>query len=176
MELMVNVGRPTALRRLAAARCLLLPLRWREPFGMVMIEAMALGVPVVALRRGSVPEVVADGITGFVCDTPEELPDALKRVGDLDPQACRDRVRDHFSAEVMARRYEQVYRAAIAARPGSGARVGPAAARAATLAGRPVVVPRSCAGHPGTTATIENVRSVPYDPGGARPGAAAAGR
>src|SRR5262249_14680890 len=84
-ELMVNVSRATALRRLAAARCLLLPLRWREPFGMVMIEAMALGVPVVALRRGAVPEIVDDGVTGIICDTADELPDALKRVGDLDP-------------------------------------------------------------------------------------------
>src|SRR6185369_1657748 len=80
VEVLLSPDRATALDRLAQARCLLLPLRWREPFGMVMIEAMALGVPVVALRRGSVPEIVADGVTGFVCDSPDELPAALARV------------------------------------------------------------------------------------------------
>jgi glycosyltransferase involved in cell wall biosynthesis len=114
VELVLSPTRTHALRLLARARCLLLPLRWAEPFGMVMIEAMSLGVPVVALRRGSVPEIVADGVTGFVCDTPEELPDALRRVDALDRSACVGRVRDHFCAAGMAAQYEQVYRAAIA--------------------------------------------------------------
>jgi glycosyltransferase involved in cell wall biosynthesis len=114
VELVLSPSRTHALALLAKARCLLLPLRWREPFGMVMIEAMSLGVPVVALRRGSVPEIVADGVTGFICDTPEELPDALHRVETLDRSACVRRVRDHFSAPRMAGRYEDVYRAAIA--------------------------------------------------------------
>jgi glycosyltransferase involved in cell wall biosynthesis len=117
VQVMLNADRATALRRLASARCLLLPLRWREPFGMVLIEAMALGVPVVALRRGAVPEIVADGVTGIICDTADELPDALKQVGELDPQACRRHVLERFSADLMARRYEQVYLTAMAARP-----------------------------------------------------------
>jgi len=114
VELMINPDRGTAMRTLAGARCLLLPITWREPFGLVMIEAMALGVPVVALRLGSVPEVVEHGVTGFVCDTEEELVEALRRVGELDRGACVDRVRRHFSAARMAEQYEQAYRRAIA--------------------------------------------------------------
>ena len=90
-------ARPT---RRASATCwparaaLLFPILWDEPFGMVMIEAMACGTPVVALRRGSVPEVVVDGVTGVVCDTPEQLPDAIHAARRLDPAACREHVRD----------------------------------------------------------------------------------
>jgi hypothetical protein len=82
---------------------------------MVMIEAMAVGVPVVALRRGAVPEVIRDGVTGFVCDTVDELPDALHAARELDPRACLEHVRTNFSAPVMAERYERAYHAAIAA-------------------------------------------------------------
>jgi len=114
VELMINPDRRTAMRMLAGARCLLLPITWREPFGLVMIEAMALGVPVVALRLGSVPEIVEHGVTGFVCDTEEELVEALRRVGELDRGACVDRVRGHFSAARMAEQYEQAYLVAIA--------------------------------------------------------------
>jgi glycosyltransferase involved in cell wall biosynthesis len=113
VELVISPHRTKAMALLAKARCLLLPLRWREPFGMVMIEAMALGVPVVALRRGSVPEIVQDGVTGFIRDTPEQLPAALLRVGEIDRSACVRRVREHFSAACMAQRYEAVYRTAI---------------------------------------------------------------
>jgi glycosyltransferase involved in cell wall biosynthesis len=112
IEVVVNPDRPGCLRRLARARCLLLPLRWREPFGMVMIEAMALGVPVVALRRGSVPEIVEDGVTGFICDEPEQLPGALLQVDRIDRRACVRRVEERFSAALMAKRYERVYRRA----------------------------------------------------------------
>jgi glycosyltransferase involved in cell wall biosynthesis len=70
---------------LAKACCLLLPIRWEEPFGLVMVEAMACGTPVIALRQGSVPEVVADGVTGIICDDPAELPRAIGRAGELSP-------------------------------------------------------------------------------------------
>jgi glycosyltransferase involved in cell wall biosynthesis len=69
VDLVLNPDRPTALD-LLAARCLIPPIRWDEPFGMVMIETIASGTPVVALRRGSVPEVVDDGVTGWICDEP----------------------------------------------------------------------------------------------------------
>jgi glycosyltransferase involved in cell wall biosynthesis len=111
---LINAERGTIMRKLREARCLIMPIRWREPFGMVMIEAMSLGVPVVALGRGSVPEVVEHGVTGYVCDEIEELPAALGRVAELDPQDCVRRVRDHFSAQIMAERYEDAYRQAIA--------------------------------------------------------------
>jgi glycosyltransferase involved in cell wall biosynthesis len=114
VTLLVNADRRTVQRMLRAARCLILPIRWQEPFGMVMIEAMASGTPVVALRRGSVPELVRHGVTGWICDHPAELPAALNRVGELAPAACVQHVRDRFSAGMMARRYEQVYRKIIA--------------------------------------------------------------
>jgi glycosyltransferase involved in cell wall biosynthesis len=117
VQLIVNGDRSTTDRLLPQARCLIMPIRWHEPFGMVMIEAMASGTPVVALRRGSVPEVVTDGVTGWICDDPADLPSALLRVGELRPDACVARVRSAFSADLMARRYERVYRRAIAAVP-----------------------------------------------------------
>ena len=95
---------------LSAASCLLFPIAWDEPFGMVMIEAMACGTPVVALRRGSVPEVITDGVTGYVRDTGAELPDAIAQVGRLDPADCRAVAELWFSASGMARRYEAAYR------------------------------------------------------------------
>ena len=94
---------------LSRARCLLFPVQWEEPFGMVMIEAMACGTPVVALRAGAVPEVVEPGVTGLVCAKPDELPAALREVVRIDPAACRARVAREFSAEEMARGYAQAY-------------------------------------------------------------------
>jgi glycosyltransferase involved in cell wall biosynthesis len=93
----------------AGAHCLVFPIAWDEPFGLVMIEAMACGTPVVALRRGSVPEVVRDGITGFVCERPAELPSAIDAVGTIAPQACRRHVARHFDLSTMAAAYEDVY-------------------------------------------------------------------
>ncbi len=95
---------------LARARCLVFPIQWNEPFGIVMVEAMACGTPVVALRRGSVPEVVVDGVTGFVRDDLDELPEAIGRAGELDPQACRSHVAERFDVPVMVDGYEAVYR------------------------------------------------------------------
>jgi glycosyltransferase involved in cell wall biosynthesis len=115
VELIRNADRPTVLDLLADARCLIMPIRWPEPFGMVMIEAMASGTPVVALRRGSVPEVVRDGLTGWICEHPADLPAALQRANELDPTAGATHVRLAFSAELMARRYERVYHQVIAA-------------------------------------------------------------
>ena len=94
----------------AAAACLLFPIQWPEPFGMVMIEAMACGTPVVALRAGSVPEVVVDGTTGVVCDGPEELPEAIGKAGRLRPADCRAHVAGRFDLAAMADGYERVYR------------------------------------------------------------------
>jgi glycosyltransferase involved in cell wall biosynthesis len=95
---------------LAGARALAFPLRWEEPFGMVMIEAMACGTPVVTLRRGSVPEVVAHGVTGLVVDDVERFPAALRAAESIDPAACRAHVHAHFDLPVMAAGYERIYR------------------------------------------------------------------
>lgn len=98
---------------LAGARCLLFPIQWEEPFGIVMIEAMVCGTPVVALRRGAVPEVVVDGVTGFVRDRVEELPAAIDACRTLDPQACRRHVAANFDVAQFASAYEQIYRNAL---------------------------------------------------------------
>lgn len=103
-------------RLFAEARCLLFPVQWEEPFGMVMIEAMACGTPVVALRGGAVPEVVVDGRTGYICDEPSELADALRRLDRIDPYQCRRRVAEHFDISGLGTAYEEVYRRVLRAR------------------------------------------------------------
>ena len=100
---------------LAGARALLFPIAWPEPFGMVMIEAMACGTPVLATSHGSVPEVVADGVTGFVRATPDALIEMVPRIDEIDRGACRRRVAELFSAEAMTAGYERLVRAELAA-------------------------------------------------------------
>ena len=94
---------------LAGARCLLFPIQWEEPFGMVMIEAMACGTPVVALRGGAVPEVIVDGVTGVICDRPAELPAAIERAQTMDPAVCRRHVAAHFGVAEFGSGYERIY-------------------------------------------------------------------
>jgi len=113
VELVLNAGRAQTDALLSAARSLLMSIRWEEPFGMVMIEAMAKGTPVVAMRRGSVPEVVLHGRTGVICLDESELPDALHAADTLDPADCVSHVRTTFSVDLMAHRYERVYRKLI---------------------------------------------------------------
>jgi glycosyltransferase involved in cell wall biosynthesis len=92
-----------------AAHCLVFPICWDEPFGLVMIEAMACGTPVVALRRGSVPEVVLDGATGYIRENPADLPAAINKAGNIDPAACRRRVEENFNVSAMVAGYEGAY-------------------------------------------------------------------
>lgn len=113
VEVVFNADRPATLRLLMDARCLIMPIQWEEPFGMVMLEAMATGTPVVALRRGAVPELVVDGVTGLIRDRAEELPAALRAVVRLDPADCVAHVAQHFSTDRMAQGYESVYRLLI---------------------------------------------------------------
>ncbi|WP_422615788.1 glycosyltransferase family 4 protein [Nocardia jejuensis] len=106
----------TAKRQLlAGAQCLLFPISWEEPFGIVMLEAMVCGTPVVALRGGAVSEVVEHGVTGFICDHPDELPEAIARASELDPYACRERVERLFATGNFAAGYDAVYRQAVKA-------------------------------------------------------------
>ena len=102
---------------LGRARAVLFPISWDEPFGLVMTEAMACGTPVIATPRGSVPEVVADGRTGFVVSVENyatEAAEAIERLGEIDPGACRDWVRERFSKERMVEGYERVFERALA--------------------------------------------------------------
>ncbi|NYH55067.1 MULTISPECIES: glycosyltransferase family 4 protein [Nocardiopsis] len=94
---------------LGRAGCLLFPVRWEEPFGMVAIEAMACGTPVVAFRRGALPETVVDGVTGVLADREAELPAAVDTAMELDPGTCREHVCRNFTGETMARGYERAY-------------------------------------------------------------------
>lgn len=91
------------------ARALFFPIQWAEPFGLVMIEAMACGAPVIAFGRGSVPEVVKDGVTGFIVDTEKEMIAAVKKIDQIDRAACRAWVEQKFSAERMIGEYEKAY-------------------------------------------------------------------
>jgi glycosyltransferase involved in cell wall biosynthesis len=91
------------------AAALVFPLQWEEPFGMVLLEAMACGTPVLSLARGAVPEVVVDGVTGFVRDEPDDLVQCLEMLDQIDPEACRQHVEHAFSPGAMVSGYEQVY-------------------------------------------------------------------
>jgi glycosyltransferase involved in cell wall biosynthesis len=105
---------------LAGARAVLFPIDWDEPFGLVMTEAMVCGTPVIATPRGSVPEVVADGRTGFVVDVedyPDRAAEALAHIDDIDPAACRSWVQERFSAEAMVEGYERAFELALASSP-----------------------------------------------------------
>ncbi len=98
------------VRLLRDASALLFPIDWPEPFGLVMIEAMACGTPVLTRRCGSTPEVVDHGTTGFVCDDDDDLLLAVRRLDRIDRAACRRHVEKRFTVERMADDYEAVYR------------------------------------------------------------------
>jgi glycosyltransferase involved in cell wall biosynthesis len=98
---------------LGGAYAVLFPIDWAEPFGLVMIEAMACGTPVVAFRRGSVPEVMVDGVTGFVVDDVAGAVEAVGRVAGLSRRACRRAFVERYDAARMARDYLAVYRGLV---------------------------------------------------------------
>lgn len=98
---------------LGDALALLFPIDWPEPFGVVMIEALACGTPVIARQRGSVPEVLRDGVTGLFCETEEEMVNAVHRVSSLSRAACRREFEQRFTDNQMALRYVEVYRGCL---------------------------------------------------------------
>jgi glycosyltransferase involved in cell wall biosynthesis len=101
---------------LGRARAFLMPVLWDEPFGIVMAEALACGTPVIGLKRGSVPEVVADGVTGFVCSDVNEMIEAVGRVGQLERGACRARAEAMFTEDTVVEGFLEIYRRLLAVR------------------------------------------------------------
>src|SRR5262249_8452833 len=104
-----ELGHSGKTELLCGAAALLFPIQWREPFGLVMIESLACGTPVLAFRNGSVPEIVRHGRTGFVVTSVEQLVRAIGRISEIDREECRADVRLRFSDDVMARSYLSVY-------------------------------------------------------------------
>jgi glycosyltransferase involved in cell wall biosynthesis len=95
------------------ARGFLNPIEWEEPFGMVMIEAMALGCPVISFARGAAPEIIENGKSGFLVHDVAEMAHFIPRIDDIDRDATRQYVAEHFSAHVMAENYTKIYRKVI---------------------------------------------------------------
>lgn len=95
---------------LQGAAATLCPVTWPEPFGLVLIESMACGTPVIALRNGSIPEIIRHGETGFVMDTVEELTQVMGNIGEIDRRVCRHHVESHFSMQQMTNEYLEIYK------------------------------------------------------------------
>jgi glycosyltransferase involved in cell wall biosynthesis len=101
---------------LGNAYAYLFPIDWPEPFGLTMIESMACGTPTIAFRCGSVPEVITDGLSGFVVDNMEDAVKAVQNASGLDRTACRAEFIKRFSAPTMARQYAKLYESIVAAK------------------------------------------------------------
>lgn len=109
IEYLGEVSHDEKVDLLQNARATLFPIEWAEPFGLVMIESMACGTPVIATRHGAVPEVIADGRTGVIVDDHKEMPAALARADAIEPMECRRYVEERFSKERMVADYEAAY-------------------------------------------------------------------
>ncbi|MEO5949950.1 MAG: glycosyltransferase family 4 protein [Candidatus Saccharimonadales bacterium] len=104
-----NLSGREKMKFLSNAKALLFPIDWDEPFGMAVIEALACGTPVVAMRRGAMPEIIEHGVNGFLADTEEEFFEYANRVDEIDPADCRKSVEAKFSAKRMAATYIDRY-------------------------------------------------------------------
>lgn len=120
VDYLSEVGGREREQLFAGARALLFPVEWPEPFGMVMIEAMACGTPVIAFGRGAVPEVIEDGVNGIIVDGVDDAVQALQRLQSLSRRRCREIFEQRFTDERMARDYVALYRQLLAP-AGSGA-------------------------------------------------------
>jgi glycosyltransferase involved in cell wall biosynthesis len=108
-EVLDEVTEDEKVDLLRRGRAFVFPIRWEEPFGLVMIEAMACGMPVIATPCGAASEVVRDGETGFIRGDLDQLAATIERTGEISPEACRRRVRERYSAEAMVDGYEHLF-------------------------------------------------------------------
>ncbi|CAN7385243.1 glycosyltransferase family 4 protein [Bosea sp. LjRoot9] len=108
------VGGEVRTKTLGSARALLHLINFEEPFGLSVVEALACGTPVIASRRGSMPELIEHGVTGFLVDSVDEAVDAIGRIGEIDRAACRASVAARFTVDRMADRYWELYRSLLA--------------------------------------------------------------
>lgn len=115
VEFLGEVGDAAKDDVLGNAVALLMPIDWPEPFGLVMIEALACGTPVIAYRHGSVPELIEQGVTGFIVDNQQQAIEAARNAWRIDRRRCREVFEQRFSSRVMARCYLDVYRQLVAA-------------------------------------------------------------
>jgi len=109
IEFMGEIGEKDKIEFLGNATALLFPIVWPEPFGLVMIEAMSCGTPVIAYRNGSVPEIITDGVSGYIVEDQEQAICAVQRVAELDRLRCRQEFIERFSVERMASDYLEIY-------------------------------------------------------------------
>jgi glycosyltransferase involved in cell wall biosynthesis len=109
IEFVGEIGDRAKSRFLGDARALLFPIDWPEPFGLVMIEAMACGTPAIAFARGATPELIEDGRTGFLVNDVEGMATAIEASASIDPHACRDHVESRFGPAALADNYLRVY-------------------------------------------------------------------
>lgn len=109
IELLGEVRGPEKAKLYGNALATLYPISWHEPFGLVMAESMATGTPVIGFRIGSVPELIEDGVTGFVVETVEQMGEAVKKISEISRKKCRQRVEQLFSTESMVKAYEKLY-------------------------------------------------------------------
>jgi glycosyltransferase involved in cell wall biosynthesis len=114
IEYVGEVGTIEKYRLLGAATALLNPIQWPEPFGLVMIEALATGTPVVTSPRGAAPEIITDGLNGFLCADAGALVDAIGKIDRIDRRACRTEVARRFSTQQMVGRHVDAYRQLLA--------------------------------------------------------------
>lgn len=109
VEFLGEVGEHDKKHLLERAKALLFPINWPEPFGLVMIEALACGTPVIAFHHGSVPEVIIDGLTGFIVNDIEEACVAVQHLNEIDRRTCRQFFEDRYSSRRMAEDYVKIY-------------------------------------------------------------------
>ena len=104
-----EVGHKKKVQLLQNAKATLVPINWREPFGLVLTESMSCGTPVIAFKRGSVPEIIKDKKTGFIVKNVDEAVESLKKIDQIDRRDCRKWVEEKFTSEKMANGYEKIY-------------------------------------------------------------------